>query len=268
VNSFDGPLPFGGTINWPAAAGGNPGFASGVALPSALSDGLDTFEMPLMDLFEPVEFVSVPASYTAFNQYYEFVTFSNSSDNTNCVASDIYNLFSQVASTGSTYPYSAFTVAAPPSNWLAGIPPMRTLVFCIPANPNSCDLRFEFHRQDGVRFNPNTLGAAFNHTPMKMTSSGEDKMLNSMSVKSLTPTVPSLVSAVTTVAGAVSSNIARGYVPRGIAADIIPAAAQAAGNIAMGNWTQAGVNLGAGFASAARNMSFGRRLAAGGSGRR
>jgi len=206
VNSFDGPLPF-GTVTWPIPYNGNFFISNAQPFNTAMSDGLDTHEVPLMSLFEPLEFVSVPSSYTAYNSYQEFIPLIDSNDTTNLLAGDAANLFANEKDLA--YPYSAGGIIPFPSNWIAGVPPMRTMAFQIPPTSPSVPIRMEFHRQDGVRFNPNSLGASFNHTPVKMTAAGEDKHMSSIQGKSVLASVPTPAKVVSAAAAKGSSLVPR-----------------------------------------------------------
>lgn len=142
---------------------------------------------PLAKFVEPHTFVSVPCSWPDYNRYHSFTPFrSNANDMTNLSSGDLYSYSAREDTiTSATYgdaPSYPYTVATT-TNLLAGfgdVPPMRGHLIFLPAASDTQILEFEVFRQLGCRFQANSIGHTFHHTPTGGSEKSESNMLSSI----------------------------------------------------------------------------------------
>lgn len=138
----------------------------------------DTMQYPIASLTEEHSFISVPSSYPAYNTYYDFVPLVNPADLTNLISVDAWQLVEPILSYDNYPASTSVFTGVGPAGCLASLPPMRGFLVevTIPASVSQT-LRITTHRQDGCRYQVNTLGHAFAHCPPKMNAMGEDAVL-------------------------------------------------------------------------------------------
>lgn len=137
----------------------------------------DTEEYPGAHFTSEQEFVSVPASYPAYNEYYTYVPFTNSTQSGALLQSgDLGSLV-----TGTPTPYVAnttYNAGTYSSAGLGGLPPLRGFLFEFPPAATAQTYRITIRRQDGARYAVNTLGATFAASHDKMSAGAEDCFIN------------------------------------------------------------------------------------------
>jgi len=193
----------------------------------------DTEEIASAASTDEREFVSVPASYPAYNAYYDFIPFSNITDASSLQSVDATSLITGNLVQPTPYPY----LVAPPirggqngSAGLGGLPPMRGFLVEFPAVPSTQTYRITFHRQDGARYPVNSLGATFATNPPKMDAAGEDRFLGLSKMISLAPSTSRLVTAVSAVTSVASAlNTVLGNPGLGAALGLVGGAMRAIG---------------------------------------
>lgn len=131
------------------------------------------------------EVVLPPASYVAYNTYYDYspststAVVGNLGFITGGDINSIFNTGANVPGVALPYPYTVATTASA-SKTLGDVPPMRMSVIYLPATTQIQNYVLTLHRQDGVRFPGNTLGASFAKPATPASSTYEDKVLESI----------------------------------------------------------------------------------------
>lgn len=189
VLSFDNPLEMaittGATGTTQVTAVSTPDSTLG----ALIEDSLETQEPSGIVLEKMHEWVSVPASYPLYNDYYNFVPFGDTTDGANLKSADAWGL---ITATNDIFEPSVTLLtgkdlAGTQAGGLGMTPPMRNFILQIPAAATPQTYRLTVHRQDGARFAINSVGASFAHAPMKMSSAAEDHFLNMAKHITVTP---------------------------------------------------------------------------------
>jgi len=175
---------------------------------SIIDGSPDTADLSIASLTNEREFVSVPANYPLYNDYYDFVPMANQVTASLMRSDDFFTLCSNdvQSGVGSTYPGATNIVTGYfPNRGLGSNPCLRNFVVRVPATPSGVQtLRFEVHRQDGCRYPVNTLGHTFAFPPTKTNAAGEDafmslaKLVSQSPAKSLPVDTPGLSTSAST----------------------------------------------------------------------
>lgn len=162
-----------------------PSWASGL-----LDAAPDAVVLPIATLTDEHRFISAPASYPGYNDYYPYLQNINTIDNTGLTGEDIYNL-SQNPTPVVNYPGALVMSTGEADNAsLGSVPPLRGFLIMIrPGGQHAQTLRVQVNRQDGARYAVNTLGHSFAHCPEKMGAKAEDAMLSFTRAISHNPSV-------------------------------------------------------------------------------
>jgi len=133
---------------------------------------------PVATMTDEHTFVSAPASYPAYNSYFDFISFANTQDGSQLQSFDAWSLMEDYKTYDSYPPSTTITTGLSSPGKLGSTPPMRGfLIEVTPPATTSQTLRICTHRQDGARFPVNTLGHSFASCPAKMSAPAEDALL-------------------------------------------------------------------------------------------
>jgi len=127
-------------------------------------------------------FVSAPASYPGYNQYYDFMSLQPGTDGDPVQSGDMWREIVN-PSEGVPYPFGltnptgVVRTGTSSTGSLGDVPPLRGFLVQISPGANAQTYRFSVYRQDGARYPVSTLGHTFSQSTKKMSASGEDRVL-------------------------------------------------------------------------------------------
>lgn len=180
------------------------GSAAMTSFRDLVNNSPDTCETSAMALLEEHTYVSVPASYPAYNHYHDFVDFANTASSTTLQSGDIFDL---VCRPRTSTEYLASTTVID-ENSQGDVPPMRWFVLLIPPTPVQATYRLQLNRQDGCRYPANSLGACFQHESVGSNEDGESRLLRAIAVVSKRPSVAIPSATMQSIGDRISSVIA------------------------------------------------------------